>query len=436
MFSPGLPFTASRALTVQLACAAVLAAASLGLVVVGIAQAADQVTRTVSTRSVEVPTPPAPRGLDARSAIVLDATRGTKLWGRRMSQRRLIASTTKIMTGLVAVSRTQPGEMLTATNYRAGAGESLLGLVPGERMSAQDLIRGLMLVSGNDAADTLAAGTASSRGAFVAAMNRRARALGLIHTRFANPVGLDSPNNYSTASDLAQLARHALTVPRMANVVNKRHATLRSGSRVRRIDNHNPLMKAGHRWAIGVKTGHTMAAGYLLVGAARLLDARVISVVTGEPNELARLSDSTALLRYGRAHFRPVSALKRTRAVAALPVRFEDRSVRVYPRRDVDFAARDGQRIVVRLTSPKEIEGPLARGSVVGTAVVTRDGRQLARVPVTLGSALDSPPVAAVMLHTLGRILPLLILLLLVVAFVMFFMRSERRRTRQPRFVG
>jgi D-alanyl-D-alanine carboxypeptidase (penicillin-binding protein 5/6) len=430
----------SRLLCSRLPCIALIAVASVAAGSVSFAESAaadaDQVTRTISTRTIEVPTPQLPRGIDAKSAIVFDANRGVRIWGRRTSQRRLIASTTKIMTALVAISRTRPSELLTATTYHPGAGESLLGLKPGERLTAQDLIRGLLLVSGNDAADTLAARTASSRGAFVAAMNRRARALGLTHTHFTNAVGLDSPGNYSTASDLARLARRALAVPRFANVVNKRRATLRSGSNVRKIKNSNPLIKAGHRWAIGVKTGHTMAAGYLLVGAAEKLDARLISVVTGEPSEAARLADSTTLLRYGRAHYRAVSPFRRSRALAALPVRFEDSSVKVYPAKDFALAARDGQRVVVRMTAPKEIEGPRSRGSRVGTAVVLRDGRQLAQLPVVLGSAIDAPPASAVMLHTLGRILPFVLLLLLVALIATFFLRTDRRRTRQPRFVG
>jgi D-alanyl-D-alanine carboxypeptidase (penicillin-binding protein 5/6) len=399
------------------------------------AQAADQVTRTVNTRTVTVKTPRRPAGVSAKTAIVLDAQTGTKLWGRRTRSRRLIASTTKMMTAIVAIERTRPQEMLRATAYRAGLGESLLGLTPGERISAQDLIRGLMLVSGNDAADTLAARTASSRAAFVAAMNRKARALGLMRTHFSNPIGLDSPKNYSTASDLAQLARYALTVPRLSSVVRRGHATLRSGSRVRRIKNLNPLI-GRYRWAVGVKTGHTMAAGYLLVGAAQQTDARLISVVTGEPTEAARLRDSAELLRYGRAFYRPLATLRRGRAVAVLPVKYRDSGVKVYPQADFSMAVRDGQRVALQLTAPKEVEGPRSRGSLVGRVVVLRDGRRVTSVPVLLGEAVPAPPPAAVMLHTLGRVLPFLLLALALALVGSIFFRPDEKRTRHTRFVG
>lgn len=412
-----------------------LACVLLAAALVQDAGAGETVTRTVSTKTVSVSTPRKPGGIGAKTGIVLDAQTGVKLWGRRTQTRRLIASTTKIMTALVAISRTTPTEILTATDYHGDAAESLLGLKPGERMSAQNLIRGLLLVSGNDAADTLAARTASSRAAFVAAMNRRARAMGLSNTHFANPIGLDSPNNYSTASDLAQLAKQALKVPRFANVVNKRKATLRSGRTVRRVTNSNPIVER-YSWGTGVKTGHTLAAGYLLVGSGRQVDASLISVVTGEPSEAARASDSAALLKYGRAHYKPVEPLRKKLPLAALPIQYTDDSVKLYPRSNFALAARDGQRVVVQMTTPKEIKGPRSKGSIVGTAVVLRDGKQLTKVQLALGSAVAAPPVSAVMLHTLGRILPFLLLALGLVLLGMFFFRRDDRRTRRPRFVG
>ncbi len=399
------------------------------------ASASDNVVRTISSKRIVVKDPRVPGGIDAKTGIVLDAQTGVKLWGRGTQKKRLIASTTKIMTALVAISRTRPGEMLTATNYPATPGESLLGLQPGERMSAQDLIRGLLLESGNDAADTLAARTASSRAAFVSAMNRQARAMGLTRTRFANPIGLDSPNNYSTASDLAQLARNALKVPRFANVVDKSRATLRSGSRVHRITNRNPLV-GKYRWATGVKTGHTLAAGYLLVGSASKADAQFVSVVTGEPTEAAREGDSAALLKYSRAHYAALSPVRTKRAVATLPVQYQDINVKVLPRRDIALAARDGQRVVVQLNAPEEIKGPRSKGSVVGSAIVLRDGKQVASVPVALANAVPAAPTYAVMLHTLGSILPFLLIGAAILLIGMFLFGGERRRTRRPRFVG
>jgi D-alanyl-D-alanine carboxypeptidase (penicillin-binding protein 5/6) len=436
MRSSWSPASYSRAVPTARVLVALLAALVLVLAAASIARAEGNVIRNVSSKTVVVRTPSAPRGVQAKTGIVLDAETGRQLWARGVNKRRLIASTTKIMTALVSISRTTPNEMLTATNYRAGIGESLLGLKPGERMSAQDLIKGLLLESGNDAADTLAAGTASSRAAFVAAMNRRARSLGLTRTHFTNPIGLDAVRNYSTASDLAKLGRYALTVPRFSNVVDKAHLTLRSGATTRRITNRNPLI-GKYPWAVGVKTGHTLAALYLLVGAAAKLDARVVSVVTGEPTEGARENDSVALLRYGRAFYRPVQPLKKQQAVYALPVQYQDDiKAKVYPRRDLAFAARNGEKVVIRLDAPKEIKGPRSKGSIVGAAQVLRNGKEVASVPVALGAAVPAPPITAVMLHALGTILPWLLLALGLAMIATAFLRRKKERTHRPGFVG
>lgn len=435
MRSTSRPASSSRAAPSARALVLLLAISVFVLALATAARADENIVRSVSTKTVKVPTPRAPSGIAAKTGIVLDAQTGRHMWERGTKKRRLIASTTKIMTGLVAISRTTPNEMITATNYRGGIGESLLGLKPGERMSAQDLIKGLMLESGNDAADTLAAGTASSRAAFVAAMNRRARSLGLTRTSFSNPIGLDASDNYSTADDLAKLGRYAMTVPRLANVVGRSKLTLRSGSTVRRITNRNPLI-GKYPWAVGIKTGHTIAAGYLLVGAAEKLDAKVISVVTGEPSEAARENDSVALLRYGRAFYKPVAPLRKKKSVYALPVEFQDIKAKVYPRRDYAFAARNGERVELRLNAPKEIKGPRSAGSIVGNAVVIRGGEQVASVPVALGEAVPAPPITAVMLHALGQILPWVLLALGICMIATFFLRRKKERTARPGFVG
>lgn len=396
---------------------------------------AEIATRTVDRETVDVRSPRMPTGTRAKTAVVFDAQTGRTLWAIRPNDRRLIASTTKIMTALVAIERTEPNELLTATNYPAAAVESKLGLVPGERMTAQDLIRALMLVSANDAADTLAARTTSSRAAFVRAMNEKASELGLKGTRYGNPIGLDVPRTYSTAADLAILTQAALKVPRFADVVDKRRATLRSGAKVRRIVNRNKLV-GRYPWVTGVKTGHTLAAGYLLVGSAEKVDASVVSVVTGEPSEAARDADTVKLLRFGRAFYKPVSPLRRSRSVYELPVELQDIKAAVYPSRDVRFAARDGERITVTLRSEQELKGPLAAGTRVGTATVTRGGKQVAAVPVVLREAVPEAPIAAVLLDLLGRILPWLLIGAILVFAVVYLLRRRSPEARRAGYVA
>ena len=145
------------------------------------------------------PAPP----IQAPAAIVIDASDGHVLYARGPDQRRAIASTTKLMTALLVLERARPGEVFTAPDYDAAPAESRIDLAAGERMTVSDLLEALLLESANDAAVTLADGVSGSTGRFVAAMNRRAQALGLADTRYANPIGLDDPDGYSTAGDLA-----------------------------------------------------------------------------------------------------------------------------------------------------------------------------------------------------------------------------------------
>lgn len=405
------------AILVLIACVAAVAAG-----------AADTATRTVEQATVRVRAPSAPKGLSMKSGIVTDAATGRVLWSRKASRRRLIASTTKTMTALVALDRSRPSQKLRATNYAHDAAESLIGLIPGEKMTAHDLITALMLVSANDAADTLALRLGGgSRKNFVAAMNRRARAIGMNDTVFGNAVGLDRPTTFSTARDMAKLGAEAMRTPELAAIVGRRRATLRSGAKTRRVVNKNHLVQR-YPYVDGIKTGHTLKAGYLLLGSATKLDARVISVVMGASSEAGREQETLKLLRFGRAHFKPVEPVSAGRTLYRLPVALQDSTAPVFAKRDIRFAMRDRERYAVTITSAKELEGPLAAGSRVGTLHVEREGRPVADAPVFLRESVPEPPVAAVMLDLLQRALPLM--LILAVAFIMGLLLLRRRARR------
>ena len=247
----------------------------------------------------------------AQAAIVVDGVDGTVMFAKRPDAERAIASTTKLMTALLSLEEAKPGDVFTAPGYDAMPAESRINLRAGERMTVHDLLEALLLESANDAAVDLAENIAGSREAFVEQMNERAGELGLDHTSYANPIGLDDPGNYSSARDLATLARTLLRNRRFARIVDSPEATLESGSHVRVVQNRNDLV-AAYPWVNGVKTGYTTNAGNVLVGsAARGPRARVISVVMGEPTEAARDADTLTLLRWGLDRF------SRVRVVAA-----------------------------------------------------------------------------------------------------------------------
>ena len=167
----------------------------------------------------------------AQAAILIDARDGGVLFQRDPDERRSIASTTKLMTALLTLERAEPADVFRAPPYDALPVESKIDLRAGERMRVDDLLEALLLESANDAAVTLAEGVSGSRQAFVRDMNDRARELGLADTSYANPIGLDAPGNYSTARDLAALARRLMR--RQAVRVDRGHAGRPTSNRAR-----------------------------------------------------------------------------------------------------------------------------------------------------------------------------------------------------------
>jgi serine-type D-Ala-D-Ala carboxypeptidase (penicillin-binding protein 5/6) len=370
---------------------------------------------------------PPPRVPNAQAGIVVDARDGTVMFAKRPDRERSIASTTKLMTALLALERAKPGDVFTAPVYNALPAESRINLRPGERMTVHDLLEALLLESANDAAVTLAEGVSGSREAFVEEMNARADELGLEHTSYANPIGLDEAGNYSSARDLATLTRVLLRRPRFARIVDMSEAELESGVRPRVVDNRNDLI-AGYPWVSGVKTGYTLNAGNVLVGAAKGPGgARVISVVLGEPSEAARDQDTLTLLRWGLARFHRVRVLDPRRMLAQADIKYRDTTARLVARRGAVLTIRDGERIRRRVNAPEEVEGPLAAGVRVGTVTVLLDGRPVRRVALVTAEEVPDAGTLRVLLSWLGVPLTLILSLAILVAAVLALLKLSVR---------
>ena len=234
-----------------------------------------------------------PPQVSAKSAALLDGATGTCLYEKNGDQRALIASTTKIMTGLLVCEAGEPERSVTVPDAAVWVEGSSMYLKSGETLTRRELLYGMMLHSGNDAALTLAISVSGSEAAFVRQMNLRARALGLTQTHFANPHGLDSGENYSTALDLAQLARAALQNEAFRTVVSTKTVSCAG----RTLTNHNKLLWR-YDGCIGVKTGYTRHAGRILVSAAERDGRQLIAVTISDPDDWR---DHAALLDYGFA---------------------------------------------------------------------------------------------------------------------------------------
>ena len=334
--------------------------------------------------SAPAATPPKP-DISAETAVVIDGRTGETLYAKRANKRHAIASTTKIVTALVARDGAGLDETFTASVYKPAPVESQLGLKHGEKLSLRDLLKALMLPSANDAAMTIAEGL-GSRPAFVDTMNAKAEELGLEGTSFANPIGLDDPDNYSTAHDLALAARQLLRDPALAKIVDSPRARLTTGDKPRTVTNRNRLV-GQYPWVTGVKTGHTRQAGYVLVGSATRAGVPVISVVTGEPGESARDNDSLALLRYGLSQFRRARVVDSRKTVATAKVEWhDDDRVDIVPAKDATLTIRRGERVRKLVDAPDKLEGPLPRGERVGVMQVSYRDQVVRRIPlVTAG---------------------------------------------------
>jgi serine-type D-Ala-D-Ala carboxypeptidase (penicillin-binding protein 5/6) len=335
-----------------------------------------------------------PDEVRAENAVVLEVSTGMFACERRADQRRPVGSTVKLMTALLTLERAELDDTFTASGYRPAPVESQIGLQPGERMTVRDLLEGLLVESGNDAAMALAEGVAGSERAFVRLMNRRARELQLENTQYRNPIGLDEPGAYSSARDLVKLATVLRTKPVFRRIVNQAEVTLESGVRERTFENRNTLVLSTP-WVNGVKTGRTSQAGWVLVGSGRDNGIQVVSAVLGTPSERARNEDTLALLTDAVGRFQRITAAPIGTSVGvSVPIRY---------RRGAELAlevGRNGERTIVprgerdrvtirALEYPAEVEGPIVAGQELGTAEVLQDGERIATVP--LAAAAEVP---------------------------------------------
>ena len=227
--------------------------------------------------------------VSATAAVLMDADMGQVLYEKNGDRQMLIASTTKIMTALVVLEHAVPDDVITVTPDHMAEGSSMY-LRAGETVRVEELLYGLLLCSGNDAALALTE-CAGGLTPFVALMNEKAAALGMAHTSFANPNGLDADGHYSTARDMAVLAAAAVENPTFRRICSSRSVTI--GQRT--MENHNRLLRQ-MEGCIGLKTGYTRAAGRTLVSCTERNGCRLVAVTLQDGNDWA---DHAALYDYG-----------------------------------------------------------------------------------------------------------------------------------------
>ncbi len=358
---------------------AVVAAAGLALI-------------AITATPAQAKTPACPSTVKAPSAIVVEVSTGIVACARAPDRRRPVGSTTKLMTALLTLEKAKLSDTFTASSYRPAPIESKIGLVPGERMRVSDLMRGLLVESGNDAAAALAKGVGGSEKGFVRLMNQRARALDLDNTHYANPIGLDAVGNYSSARDLVTLATFLRTNSFFKQVVDSPRVTLKSGVRPRTFTNRNRLV-VNYPFVNGVKTGHTRQAGYVLVGSASRNGIQLVSAVLDTPSEDARDSDTLALYKWAFPRFQRIRPVIKGHVMATVPIQFQQGAkLKLKAARTVRRIVLRGHRdaVSVKIFAPSHVTGPIRGGQRLGRVEVSQGGKVVATVPLIAGAALPA----------------------------------------------
>jgi len=340
--------------------------------------------------------------LSARSWLLLDANSGATLVSHEPARRLEPASLTKLMTAYVVFialgeTRISLDDRVTVSNAAfaaPGREGARMFIEPGRAVTTSELLRGLIVSSGNDAAVALAEHTAGSQAAFVERMNAEARRLGLTDTRFANPTGLSDPQQYSTARDLARLAQRLRSdFPQHVALFREREFTYNQISQA----NRNRLLWSDPS-VDGMKTGHLDASGWSIVATAirprgkgdNGYERCLIAVVLGAPSDSVRAQEALRLLNYGFTEYETVRLFRAAQVVARPEVLKGDRSeLPIGPERDVfvTVPAAELQRLGERelrssIERPDPLVAPLTKGETVGRLKVSLSGQVVADAPV------------------------------------------------------
>ena len=345
-----------------------------------------------------LPTAAVAVGTSASCAILMEYESGRVLYSENIHEMRSIASITKLMTALVAVEQTQDlSQIVTVGAESCEIEGSSIYLRPGEQISVEALLYGLLLRSGNDAASALAVQCGGSVDGFVALMNEKAQTLGMEHTHFTNPSGLSDENHYSTAYDMALLTRACLANETVSTITATKNATY--GTRV--FSNHNKLLWR-YEGCIGMKTGFTKDAGRTLVSAVQRGGMTLIVVTLNDGDDW---KDHAALFDYGFSTWAGIDLAAKSEVVANVPVTggltpfvpVVAQEGIAYP-----FASEEAPQRRIELNGDS-LSAPIIEGAPVGRLVFLLNGEEIAATPLLAGETV--PSVIAPKRNIPGRIL-------------------------------
>lgn len=329
---------------------------------------------------------------NAKSAIMLEASTGTILFEKNANEKLAPASMTKMMSMLLIVESIDKGlihwdDMVTVSENASGMGGSQILLETNEQMSVRDLFKGIAVASGNDAVVAMAEKIAGTEANFVSMMNKRAQELGLKNTNFKNPHGLEAANHYSSAYDMAMIAKELVKHEEILEYTSIYEDYLRKGTnRELWLVNTNKLVRF-YQGVDGLKTGYTEEAGYCLTSTAKKNGMRIITVVMGEPDSKTRQKETTEMLDYAFAQYETEQLLSTESELGKIEIeKGKSKYITVVPTEEVVLLHKkmEEKKTATYKLHLGEIKAPVKKGDIVGSLEVIEDEEQIRKISVTV----------------------------------------------------
>lgn len=329
---------------------------------------------------------------NAKSAIMIEASTGTVLFEKNADEKLAPASMTKMMSMLLIVESIEKGmihwdDMVTVSENASGMGGSQILLETNEKMSVENLFKGIAIASGNDAVVAMAEKIAGTEQGFVDMMNKRAQELGLQNTQFKNPHGLDASNHYSSARDMIIIARELVKHPKVLEYTSIYETYLRENTdRKTWLVNTNKLVRF-YDGVDGLKTGYTEPAGYCLTATAQKDGMRIITVVMGEPDSKTRNAETTSMLDYAFSQYQVETLLSTKSNLGTVQVeKGKQKTVELHPMTDVTILNKktEEKKNATYEIKIDSLKAPLKSGEQVGTLEIKIDNEDTREVPITI----------------------------------------------------
>jgi len=329
-----------------------------------------------------------PSSLHAKASCLMDADTEQVLWGQEADKKMPMASTTKIMTCIIALESGKLEDTVTATSYAASMPDVQLNMKAGETFRLKDLLYSLMLESHNDTAVAIAEHVGGSVEGFAALMNAKAAELGCTQTNFVTPNGLDSKEHYTTAKELCIIAAYAIKNKQFLNIIatpSYRFSNLK-GTRKYQVRNHDAFLTS-YPGAIGIKTGFTGSAGYCFCGAAKKGDQTLITSVLAcgwPPHKAWKWKDTKTLMNYGFENFKKVSVSpgKLPSTLPASQGTENEISIRFLTPKKLSFTLQEQDTVTRKTILPKSVIAPVRKGDIIGYDKYYRNNSLLYEFPI------------------------------------------------------